>query len=92
MAKMQPSCRASCPGSYMAQPSLRFSTSAAVAGAHLHYESKPVLVTTKEHTVSTTTDTNMEGGIFTIDQAAAYLSIPKATLYTWRTRRAGFGP
>ena len=34
----------------------------------------------------------MEGGILTIDQAAAYLSIPKATLYTWRTRRAGFGP
>ena len=35
------------------------------------------------------------GGILTIDQAAAYLSIPKATLYTWRTRRtrrAGFGP
>ena len=42
--------------------------------------------------MSTTTDTNVEGGILTIDQAAAYLSIPKATLYTWRTRRAGFGP
>ena len=42
--------------------------------------------------MSTTTDTNMEGGILAIDQAAAYLSIPKATLYTWRTRRAGFGP
>ena len=42
--------------------------------------------------MSTTVDTNMEGGILTIDQAAAYLSIPKATLYTWRTRRAGFGP
>lgn len=38
------------------------------------------------------TETNVEGGILTIDQAAAYLSIPKATLYTWRTRRAGFGP
>lgn len=42
--------------------------------------------------MSATVDTNMEGGILTIDQAAAYLSIPKATLYTWRTRRAGFGP
>ena len=42
--------------------------------------------------MSTTIDTSVEGGILTIDQAAAYLSIPKATLYTWRTRRAGFGP
>ncbi len=42
--------------------------------------------------MSTTIDNNVEGGILTIDQAAAYLSIPKATLYTWRTRRAGFGP
>ncbi|GAW49299.1 MULTISPECIES: helix-turn-helix transcriptional regulator [unclassified Nocardioides] len=42
--------------------------------------------------MSTTVDTTVEGGILTIDQAAAYLSIPKATLYTWRTRRAGFGP
>lgn len=33
-----------------------------------------------------------ETAILTIDQAAAYLAIPKATLYTWRTRRAGFGP
>jgi excisionase family DNA binding protein len=46
----------------------------------------------KEHIMSTTVDNNVEGGILTIDQAAAYLSIPKATLYTWRTRRAGFGP
>lgn len=30
--------------------------------------------------------------IFTIDEAAEYLGIPKATLYTWRTRRVGFGP
>jgi excisionase family DNA binding protein len=42
--------------------------------------------------MSTTVDNAAEGGILTIDQAAAYLSIPKATLYTWRTRRAGFGP
>ena len=42
--------------------------------------------------MSTTTDTSLEGRILNIDQAAAYLSIPKATLYTWRTRRAGFGP
>jgi excisionase family DNA binding protein len=42
--------------------------------------------------MSTTIDINVESGILTIDQAAAYLAIPKATLYTWRTRRAGFGP
>ena len=42
--------------------------------------------------MSTTADAPIEGGILTIDQAAAYLAIPKATLYTWRTRRAGFGP
>ena len=42
--------------------------------------------------MNATIDTKVEGGILTIDQAAAYLSIPKATLYTWRTRRAGFGP
>jgi len=30
--------------------------------------------------------------LLTIDQAAEYLAIPKATIYTWRTRRAGFGP
>jgi excisionase family DNA binding protein len=56
------------------------------------HEGKPVLVTTKEHIMSTTVDNSVEGGILTIDQAAAYLAIPKATLYTWRTRRAGFGP
>lgn len=42
--------------------------------------------------MSTTIDNDVQGGILTIDQAAAYLSIPKATLYTWRTRRPGFGP
>jgi excisionase family DNA binding protein len=42
--------------------------------------------------MSTTADNPLECTILTIDQAAAYLSIPKATLYTWRTRRAGFGP
>lgn len=30
--------------------------------------------------------------LMTIDQAAEYLAIPKATLYTWRTRKSGFGP
>ena len=33
--------------------------------------------------------------IMTIDEAAHYLAIPKATLYTWRTwrtRRVGYGP
>jgi excisionase family DNA binding protein len=49
-------------------------------------------VITKEHTMSTTVDTSHESMILTIDEAAAYLAIPKATLYTWRTRRAGFGP
>ncbi|MGL5825066.1 MAG: helix-turn-helix transcriptional regulator [Nocardioides sp.] len=28
----------------------------------------------------------------TIAQAAAYVGISKSTLYTWRTRRPGFGP
>lgn len=42
--------------------------------------------------MSATIDTDVQGGILTIDQAAAYLSIPKSTLYTWRTRRPGFGP
>ena len=42
--------------------------------------------------MSTTVDTSHESMILTIDEAAAYLAIPKATLYTWRTRRAGFGP
>ncbi|GAB2763371.1 hypothetical protein GCM10027020_14480 [Nocardioides salsibiostraticola] len=42
--------------------------------------------------MSTTDHTNVECNILTIDEAAAYLAIPKATLYTWRTRRAGFGP
>lgn len=55
------------------------------------HEREPVLVTTKEHIMSTTIDTNVEGGILTIDQAAAYLSIPKATLYPWRTRRPASG-
>ena len=42
--------------------------------------------------MSTTIDTNQENVILTIDEAADYLAIPKATLYTWRTRRVGFGP
>jgi excisionase family DNA binding protein len=42
--------------------------------------------------MSTPTEPAAEHTILTIDQAAAYLAIPKATLYTWRTRRAGFGP
>jgi len=41
---------------------------------------------------TTTSSTHSACSILTIDQAAAYLAIPKATLYTWRTRRAGFGP
>jgi excisionase family DNA binding protein len=41
-----------------------------------------------------TTDIALGSGnpLLTIDQAAEYLAIPKATIYTWRTRRAGFGP
>lgn len=42
--------------------------------------------------MSTTIDDTRTGTVLTIDQAAAYVAIPKATLYTWRTRRAGFGP
>lgn len=42
--------------------------------------------------MSSTIETTEESDILTIDQAAKYLSIPKATLYTWRTRRAGYGP
>jgi predicted DNA-binding transcriptional regulator AlpA len=42
--------------------------------------------------MSTTVDTSHQSLILTIDEAAAYLAIPKATLYTWRTRRVGFGP
>lgn len=30
--------------------------------------------------------------LMTIDKAAEYLAIPKSTLYSWRTRRPGFGP
>ena len=41
---------------------------------------------------TTTSSTYSAISILTIDQAAEYLAIPKATLYTWRTRRAGFGP
>ncbi len=42
--------------------------------------------------MSTTIDTNQRSVILTIDEAVDYLAIPKATLYTWRTRRVGFGP
>ncbi|MBD8869303.1 helix-turn-helix domain-containing protein [Nocardioides sp. MJB4] len=38
-------------------------------------------MTTKEHTMTTTVDTSHESMILTIDEAAAYLAIPKATLY-----------
>jgi hypothetical protein len=55
-------------------------------------EGKPALVDAKEHMMSTTTSsTSAARSILTIDEAAAYLVIPKATLYTWRTRRRGFG-
>lgn len=30
--------------------------------------------------------------LLAIEDAAGYLSITKATLYTWRSRRPGFGP
>jgi excisionase family DNA binding protein len=49
-------------------------------------------MTAKERTMSPTADSPLTSTILTIDEAAAYLAIPKATLYTWRTRRAGFGP
>ena len=41
---------------------------------------------------TTTSSTSATSLILTMGQAAAYLAIPKATLYTWRTRRVGFGP
>lgn len=41
---------------------------------------------------TTTSGTLTNDPILTIDEAAHYLAIPKATLYTWRTRRVGFGP
>lgn len=55
-------------------------------------EDSPVLTHAKENTMSLSIETTEESDILTIDQAARYLSIPKATLYTWRTRRAGYGP
>ena len=42
--------------------------------------------------MTTAADTDRQSDILTIDQASMYLTIPKATLYTWRTRRPGFGP
>lgn len=33
-----------------------------------------------------------EDPLLAIEDAADYLSITKATLYTWRSRRPGFGP
>lgn len=30
--------------------------------------------------------------LLTIDEAGLYLAMPASTLYTWRTRRPGFGP
>lgn len=42
--------------------------------------------------MSTERSAHLDRSILTVDQAAAYLAIPKATLYTWRTRRIGFGP
>ena len=42
--------------------------------------------------MSTTAGKEPTDPLLTIDEAANYLAIPKATLYTWRTRRAGFGP
>jgi excisionase family DNA binding protein len=42
--------------------------------------------------MSTTADDTRPATVLTIDEAAAYVAISKATLYTWRTRRAGIGP
>lgn len=42
--------------------------------------------------MNTERSAHLDRSILTVDQAAAYLAIPKATLYTWRTRRIGFGP
>lgn len=42
--------------------------------------------------MNTTINSTQTAAVLTIDQAAAYVAIPKATLYTWRTRRSGLGP
>lgn len=42
--------------------------------------------------MSSAIDSTQSPAVLTIDQAAAYVAIPKATLYTWRTRRSGLGP
>jgi predicted DNA-binding transcriptional regulator AlpA len=83
----------SAPRSISFSPPRSASTADEGSAAHLSDEGKPAHVTAKEHTMSTTTIGGYaENPILTIDQAAAYLVIPKATLYTWRTRRAGFRP
>jgi len=46
-------------------------------------------------TTTTSTETLNSTGtkpLLTIDEAADYLAITKATLYTWRSRRIGYGP
>ncbi len=56
------------------------------------HEGKPAHVVAKEKAMSTEHSAHLERSILTVDQAAVYLAISKATLYTWRTRRIGFGP
>lgn len=46
-------------------------------------------------TTSSTREVSSDAGedpLWAIEEAASYLSITKATLYTWRSRRPGFGP
>lgn len=45
-----------------------------------------------EHETAATAGTSLVPATMNIGQAASYLGMSKATLYTWRTRRPGFGP
>jgi excisionase family DNA binding protein len=61
-------------------------------------EREPGTETSEHATASVEPRTTERGGTIltpatmNIAQAAAYLGIAKSTLYTWRTRRPGFGP
>ncbi len=48
----------------------------------------------KPHHLSTGqgADNGPAPALLTLEQAAEYLATPAATIYTWRTRRPGFGP
>ena len=37
-------------------------------------------------------DNGDDDPFLTIDEVSRYISVPRATLYSWRSRRRGFGP